>query len=98
MDLDLETFLTALYVIVDDLFTRAISPPDARLWRATGPDERLRGALPGSGGPVAQRRALEKRARHYALCAQTSGAFVPDRAAPRVPSTGACDACGARSS
>ena len=39
MDLDLETFLTALYVIVDDLYPESYSTPDARLWRTGRPDE-----------------------------------------------------------
>src|SRR5438128_73547 len=38
--------------------------PPARLWWSAGTDERLRGALPGAGGAVAQRRTLEKRAWH----------------------------------
>src|SRR5437899_7762494 len=56
--------------------------PPARLWWATGTDERLRGAVPGSRGTVAQRRAREKRARHHALCTKTSEAFVPYCAHP----------------
>src|SRR4030095_214217 len=52
--------------------------PHARLWWSAGTDERLRGAVPGSGGTVAQRRPLEKRAWHPTVCAQTSAAFVPE--------------------
>lgn len=54
MERDLETFLVALYVIVDALSQSDIEPPPARLWWSAGTDERLRGAVPGSGGTVAQ--------------------------------------------
>src|SRR6266571_6423422 len=51
--------------------------PHARLWWSACTDERLRGAVPGSGGTVAQRRTLGKRAWHPPVCAQTSETFVP---------------------
>ena len=39
MDLDLETFLTALYVIVDDLYQDHIQPKMPARGGSPGPDE-----------------------------------------------------------
>ena len=98
MALALETFLTALYVIVDAVYQRHIRP---QMPAGGGPpalDERPRGALPGSGGPMAQRRAVAKRARYHPLVQQTPAAVFSRPCSRRVPSTVAADACGERAS
>jgi hypothetical protein len=68
MDLDLETFLTTLYVMVDDLFQEHVRPRLPACGRPQALGER--GALPGVGGPVALRRPLEERTQLPALCRQ----------------------------
>jgi hypothetical protein len=62
--------------------------PHARRWESPGTEERLRGALPGSRGPGAPRRAREKRAGPQAFWTKTSATCVPDCAytACRQPS------------
>ena len=77
MELDLETFLTTLYVITDDLYVTQRPPQAAGDGRAGAQAQRLGSAVPGAGGPLALGRALEDRTRLRALCLEALAAVLP---------------------
>ena len=86
MDLDLATFLVALYVIVDDLYQSHITP---RMPACGGPEAQMSDsevlcvalAVQWARGPMAKASAVSGVcAKHPGICSAGS---------PRVPSNGA---------
>ena len=93
MELDLETFLTLLYVITDDLYDTVILP---RLPKSGGPDPKLSDSEVLCLGLAAQWRsgvAWKTERRLCALCAEALAPLFPRHAA-KAGSIVGCAACG----
>lgn len=97
MDLDLETFLIALYVIVDDLYQRDIHP---MMPVRGGPPADMSDSEVLCLGLAAQRRSGVpwKSERGVLRSVQNHLRHLFPLLLAKVPSTVACAACGGRSS